>query len=76
MAFKRKTYKGICDDTDEHFVCDTAADIDNLPVTSPQGSTAFVIEDSTLWMINSQGEWIEINKYPVGISPFMTAAGR
>lgn len=60
MAYKRKTYKGVFVDTDECFVCDTSEDIQSLPTNCQQGSTAFVIEDSTMYMINSQGNWIQI----------------
>lgn len=27
MAFKRKTYKGVYEDTNEHYVCDTTEDV-------------------------------------------------
>ena len=57
MEKKKKKYKGICVDTDEAFVCDTRSDITNLPDGLPQGSSAFVIEDSTTWMIDSSGQW-------------------
>ena len=60
MAFKRKTYKGVYEDTNEHYVCDTTEDVAFLPTDSVIGSTAFVIENSTRWMINSRGEWVQI----------------
>lgn len=66
MAFKRKAYIGVYEDTHEEFVCDTAADLNDLPSGAPQGSAAFVIEDSTTWMINSRGEWIETDMEPSG----------
>lgn len=72
MAFKRKTYKGMFVDTDECFVCDTASDIQNLPTDCQQGSTAFVIEDSTMYMINSQGSWIQIESTGA-VWPVMTS---
>lgn len=56
MAFKRKAYKGVAEDTNEEFVCDTPSDIANLPTDAPQGSSAFVISNSTTWMITSSGE--------------------
>ena len=78
MAFKRKTYKGVYEDTNEYFVCDTQSDLQNLPSNSEQGSMAFVIEDSTCWMINSSGQWVQITMLPGGISPFgvFGASGR
>lgn len=42
------------------FIIDTKADLDNLPVDVPAGCTAFCIEDSSAYMINSSGEWVEI----------------
>ena len=48
------------------YVCDTRDDIQSLPTTKSTpykcgfGSTAFVIEDSSVWMLNSDGEWKEI----------------
>lgn len=57
MAIKRKTYRGVPVDCSEAFVCDTASDLSSLPTTAAQGSTAFVIEDSTTWMIDSAGQW-------------------
>lgn len=42
------------------FILDTKADLDNLPIDVPMGSTAFCIEDGSVYMINSSGEWVEI----------------
>ena len=42
------------------YVLDTEADIANLPKTDAPGSTAFVIDTSSVYMINTEGEWIEI----------------
>ena len=42
------------------FVIDKKSDLQNLPVNVPMGSTAFCIEDSSAYMINSSGEWVEI----------------
>lgn len=44
----------------QEFVCDTIEDLDNLPIDAKIGSTAFIISTSSLYMINSQGEWVEI----------------
>lgn len=60
MAIRRKTYKGNYTDENEVFVCDTAADLSLLPVDAPQGSSAFVIDDSTTYMIDSSGVWTEV----------------
>lgn len=42
------------------YCCDTEADVPNLPKTCNAGSTAFVIETSSLYMMNSKKEWIKI----------------
>ena len=44
----------------KEFVCDTIADIDELPIDIPAGSTAFVIEGSKVFMLNNKKEWVEI----------------
>lgn len=44
----------------KNFVLDTKADLDDLPVDELMGSTAFCIEDGSVYMINSSGEWVEI----------------
>lgn len=70
MAFKRKAYKGVMEDTNQEFVCDTESDISNLPTDAPQGSSAFVISDSSTWMINSSGVWTQITASPGTWNPF------
>lgn len=43
------------------YVLDSLADLDNLPVDGiPMGSWALIISDSTVYMLNSKGEWTEI----------------
>ena len=44
----------------QEFVIDTVNDLNYLPIDAPMGSTAFCIEDSSVYMINSSGEWVEI----------------
>lgn len=59
MAIVKKTYKGTHLDCQQEFVCDYRTDIDNLLKQNtekdkcPTGSTAFVIDDSSVWMLNS-----------------------
>ncbi|MBQ7821311.1 MAG: hypothetical protein IJ391_03410 [Clostridia bacterium] len=66
MAIVKKTYKGTPLDCQQEFVCDTRADVDNLPTQftekdkCPTGSTALVIDDSSVWMLNSEGVWKEL----------------
>lgn len=66
MAITKKTYKGTPLDCQQEFVCDTRADVDNLPTQftdkdkCPTGSTALVISDSSVWMLNSEGVWKEL----------------
>lgn len=62
----KKTYKGTHLDSQQEFVCDKRSDITNLPNQNterdrcPIGSVAFVIEDSSVWMLNGEDEWAEI----------------
>lgn len=43
------------------FAADTRADIANLPTSTIEaGSSCIVIEDSSVWMLNSEKQWIEI----------------
>ena len=44
----------------KNYVIDKKVDLQNLPIDVPMGSTAFCIEDSSVYMINSSGEWVEI----------------
>ena len=45
----------------KEFVVDNQEDIKNLPTSGIQmGSTAFVISNSTVYMLNSSREWIEV----------------
>ena len=44
----------------KHFGCDTESEVPNLPTDCAMGSTAFVIETSKRYMLNSQGKWIAI----------------
>lgn len=43
------------------YVCDTRSDIASLPTSGdvPQGSTANVIADGSVYKINSSGTWVE-----------------
>lgn len=66
MAITKKMYKGKHLDCQQEFVCDVRADVENLPTQSTEkdrcvtGSTALVIEDGSVWMLNSLGEWKEL----------------
>lgn len=42
------------------YICDTEADIADIPTNCAPGSTIFVIETSNLYMLNTKGEWIQI----------------
>lgn len=43
-------------------MADERSDIDNLPDTSEvsMGSNCLVIEDGSVWILNSEDEWVEI----------------
>ena len=51
-------------DTDQYnilqYCCDTREDLAKLPIRDGAGSTCIVIEDSSVHMLNSEGQWKEI----------------
>ena len=51
-------------DTDQYkilqYCCDTREDLAKLPTRDGAGSTCIVIEDSSVHMLNSEGQWKEI----------------
>lgn len=42
------------------FVCDSVEDIASLPNTVAPGSTAIVIKETRVFMLNNKGEWEEL----------------
>ena len=44
----------------QEFVCDFETDINNLPINIAVGSTAFVIENSSAYMLNNSKIWVKI----------------
>ncbi len=46
----------------KHYYADTYADIAQIPLNDTMpGSTAFVIDTSTYYMLNSEKRWISVN---------------
>lgn len=41
-------------------VCDTREDIATLPTAWKTGSSCIVIEDSSVFMLNNNKEWVEL----------------
>lgn len=39
---------------------DTRDDVNALPTSCAPGSTCLIIEDSSVWMMNSKKQWIEL----------------
>ena len=39
------------------FVADTVADVASLPTNKAPGSICIVIEDTSVYMLNNNGEW-------------------
>ena len=44
----------------QEFICDFEIDINNLPINIAAGSTAFVIENSSVYMLNNSKIWVKI----------------
>lgn len=56
MSNSGKTTYGI-----QEFVCDTLEDIKDLPQNgAAPGSAAIVISTGAIYMMNSEGEWVEV----------------
>ena len=60
MSFKIAKKGNDANPNQTDFICDERSDIDILPTNISWGSTAFVIDDSSVWMLNSKGIWKEI----------------
>ena len=61
MAFYLKQQSNKNDYNYKEFIVDTDADIADLPTEGiAPGSNCFVIETSTVYMLNNQNEWKEI----------------
>lgn len=41
----------------QEFICDSEADITNLPAEAPFGSAAICIAEKSVWFKNSAGVW-------------------
>lgn len=59
MAIHKSAYTGVYADNHQEFICDYRTDINMLP-KCPPSSRAFVVEDSSKWIQNSEGIWKEI----------------
>jgi hypothetical protein len=44
----------------DEWIVDTPEDLDTIPPHSGMGSIVFVISTATLYMKNSEGEWVEV----------------
>lgn len=44
----------------QEFICDFEIDINNLPINIAAGSTAFVIENSSAYILNNGKVWVKI----------------
>lgn len=58
MSYLETKYSGRFTAGNYFYLCDTRDDVSSLP-EAPMGSAASVIEDGSVWIINSSGEWIE-----------------
>lgn len=44
----------------KEYVLDTEEEINELPLSDPMGSTAFIIENSVVYMMNGKKEWTKL----------------
>ena len=50
--------------TYKEFVVDFLTEVPDLPTTPDKvsvGSKAVVVEDASVWMLNGQGEWVDVS---------------
>lgn len=59
MAYAKIKVNGEYIVNKEEYICDSRNDIPMLPINVQFGSTAFIVEDSSVWMLNSTGQWVE-----------------
>ena len=45
----------------KEYVCDYESDVNNLSLDDVPGSTAFIIENSKVYMMNNQHKWVDIS---------------
>lgn len=57
MAIRKRKYMDHHVDTYQEFICDYLSDIADLPTNCAAGSAAYVLEDWSIWVIDSQGVW-------------------
>lgn len=57
MAWSENKIAGNYNTPTREYICDSAADLNALPENAPHGSTAFVIENSEVYMKKSNGTW-------------------
>jgi hypothetical protein len=61
MAWSENKTGGNYNTITREFICDSREDIELLPEKAPQGSSAFCIEDGSVWMKKSgDGQWKEL----------------
>lgn len=53
-------YRNMYNAAIEQYVVDTPMDIETLPTDGAAGSKAFVIENSTYYMLNHEKKWIKV----------------
>ena len=46
----------------KHYVLDSIEDLEKLQVSDTIGSTAFIIESGKTYILNSQNNWVAVNK--------------
>jgi hypothetical protein len=42
------------------YIVDTIDDMQNVPTKCEVGSSCLVLEDSSVWVLNTEKEWVEI----------------
>ena len=53
--------RGIYNIALKEYVVDFETDVSTVPTDAPAGSTCFVIDNSTTYMLNHQKKWVKVN---------------
>jgi hypothetical protein len=53
--------RGIYNIALKEYVVDFETDVSEVPTDAPAGSTCFVIDNSTTYMLNHRKQWVKVN---------------
>jgi hypothetical protein len=54
------SHRGIYNEAIRKYIVDSEADMPTVPTDAPAGSECFVIENSSVYMLNHKEQWIKV----------------